>query len=83
MILRTLGGKIFSLDDNDPTDAAKFLLFVLPKIHADGDMLEAGTLPHLKTTPEVETLMDIANRIKHNKYRKHQASLQFDDDIPF
>ncbi|MGL4352786.1 MAG: hypothetical protein ACRCTP_02375 [Aeromonas popoffii] len=82
MIVRTQSGKVFSLDD-DPVDVAKFLLFVVPKLHAAGDLLEQGHLPHLKVNKEVEVLMNIANRIKHNKYRKHQSSLQFDDDIPF
>lgn len=83
MIVRTQRGQIFHLSDDDPTDVAKFLLFVVPKLHADGDLLEEGHLPHLKITPEVEVLMNIANRIKHNKYRKNQSSLMTDDSIPF
>lgn len=82
MIVRTTNGEIFTLNDDDPTDTAKFLLFVVPKLHAKGDSLREGNLPHLKITPEVEVLMDIANRIKHNKHR-NSAALPFDDDIPF
>ena len=83
MIVRTVNGKVFTLDEDDPTDTAKFLLFVVAKIHKEGDLLEQGHLPHLKITPEVETLMNISNRIKHNKYRQSQASFVYDDDIPF
>lgn len=86
MIIRTANGRVFSFDKGSPehaVDLAKFLLFTLPKLHKGGDLLEAGQLPELLVTPEVEQLMSIANRIKQNQYNKHQASMQFDDDIPF
>lgn len=83
MIVKTRNGQFFSLDEYDPTETAKFLLFVVPKLHAQGDVIEVGQMPRLKITPEVEGLLAISNRIKANKYEKNKAGEAFPDDIPF
>lgn len=80
--VRTKSGKSFHLFNN--REAAKFLLFVAPRLHAAGDELD-GAAPRIQMTDEVNALAKIAQKIRRNREvsKKMPPFPTFDDDIPF